>query len=687
MHKNYGGKMNRQYRSGVMVFILIHLISFAVHASPLVGVKKSDRLTVSTEADDIVTRVLFDNIGDKFGLKIDYIDQPNFDAILNSVESGESDFAANVTYTESRSQRFDFSQPTNIEYTYLYSYEYLELSEISTLGVPEGTIYSDLISINYPSIELVLYNGHDQAFQLLHSGDVDGVIDAINQLKPLLLKGLNAQLLNDHLSIQPVSIITPKGRHHELLPKIVDFVHSAPIQKQLRESIERYQLDIRTQALRQSVIDSNVNLSRTLKVKLENLNPYAFYTSDGSVHGVSADLMKSSCELLMVKCEIVSTENETWESMYNDLRDKKIDLLAPVAISEQRKPLMYFTDTHYQSKAILIKREGYKDNVYRNVAELVIERIGVIKDGFVHELFSQLLPNKEFVFYESTEDKIQGLLNGEVDYITISVSNFNRELKKSEHLLPLVKDALIGDFYTVDIGFAFPKNEFGAQLAPLFDQALKIIDVKKILARYDLQPDWRSTLVAEKRFARRTQWLFTLVIAFMLIVSMYLHVQSNTDNLTRLKNRRALHRKYRAGIGANLTLIYLDINKFKEINDTYGHEVGDDVLLQVSYKIRKVWRGGCYRIGGDEFILVGSIKAKHLHTIVSILSEVDYHHLKQGIRLDIDIAIGVSSPRTRFMSLESVMDQADKAMYKDKHGEQRHKEAANQDYSSNVQRI
>ncbi|MGF1721399.1 GGDEF domain-containing protein [Vibrio kyushuensis] len=656
--------MNTQIRIQIVQLILILLSSLFGSVSAF---ENKTHYKVSTEADDIVTRVLFDAIGQNFGTSFEYVDQPNFDAILNSIENGDSDFAANITYTDERSKRFAFSQPTNIEYTYLYSFQNVELSEVSVLGVPEGTIYSELISINYPSIELVLYNGHDQAVQLLDSGEVDAVIDAINQLKPMLLKGFNAQLLNDHLSIQPVSIVTPTGRHQELLPKMVDFVHSAQFQKQLRESIEKYQLEIRTQALRQSIIDSDLILSRTLRVKLQNISPYAFYTGSGHVHGIGAELIKRSCEILMFDCEIVSTKGESWESMYSDLMDKEIDILAPVVISEQRKALMNFTDMHYQSNAVLLKREGYKENVYRNVSELVVERIGVIKNGFVHELFSQLLPNKEFTFYESRQAKLKGLLDGDVDYIVMSSTDFNRELLKTKHLLPIEKDILIGDFYTADIAFAFPKNEFGKQLVPLFNQAIKMIDIKMILAKYDLQPDWKSTLLAEKRFARRAQWLFTLVIAFMAIVSMYLHAQSNTDNLTRLKNRRALHRKYRTGIGANFTLIYLDINDFKAINDTYGHEVGDDVLVQVSQQIKKVWRGGCYRIGGDEFILVGDIQDKHLSATISRLSRVTYHNIKQRLTLDVYVAIGISTKRQHFMSLESAMDRADKEMYRHKH--------------------
>ncbi len=69
---------------------------------------------VAAEADDVVTRVLFDDIAYHFNFDVEYVNYPSFEAILNSVEAGKSDFAANVTFTAQRAERFDFSSPTNI---------------------------------------------------------------------------------------------------------------------------------------------------------------------------------------------------------------------------------------------------------------------------------------------------------------------------------------------------------------------------------------------------------------------------------------------------------------------------------------------------------------------------------------------------------------------------------------------
>ncbi len=93
---------------------------------------------VATEADDVVTRVLFNAASKEFGFTVQYVNYSSFDAILNSVANGgEADFAANITYTQERAQRFSYSRPTNIEYTYLFGLKDSTLSDISRVGVPQ----------------------------------------------------------------------------------------------------------------------------------------------------------------------------------------------------------------------------------------------------------------------------------------------------------------------------------------------------------------------------------------------------------------------------------------------------------------------------------------------------------------------------------------------------------------------
>ena len=80
---------------------------------------------------------------------------------------------------------------------------------------------------------------------------------------------------------------------------------------------------------------------------------------------------------------------------------------------------------------------------------------------------------------------------------------------------------------------------------------------------------------------------------------------SSIDALTGVKNRFALRLDYASYHGKNVHLLLLDIDNFKNINDTHGHTVGDEVLHQVGQVLKGVFGEGiCYRYGGDEFIVI-----------------------------------------------------------------------------------
>ncbi|KII79644.1 diguanylate cyclase [Vibrio renipiscarius] len=621
---------------------------------------------VAIEEDDIVTRVLFDSISQRFDVDIVYVYYPSFNDILTAVETGQSDFAANVTYTAERAQRFDYSRPTNIEYTYLYSFTNATLETIKKVGIPKGTIYSELIKEYYPSIIQVEYRGHQHARQLLESREVDGIVDAINQLKPMLLAGLDAQLLNNQISIQPVALISTKNKFQAQIEQFEVHLHSASVQKLLRESVDHYQFDIRQKSLRALVKESGIDRSRPIKVKIEHAAPYATYLSNGQVRGVTADVLYSACDILMLNCQLVSKADETWEEMYADFLAQKVDIISPLAESEPRRQFAYFSVPYYQSTAIMVKREGYKHNVYSNASELIIERIGVVKDDFYQELLQGLLPQRTFITYRNAQQQIEALLAKEVDYVIIPRASYNKILRESNALLPLVEDKLIGDVHTSDITIGFAKNAYGNALVPLFDRAIKMLDLEKITNSYYQQPDWKATLQSEQQLARKSIAIVVLGLVVSVLMSLYLHHQSNTDNLTRLKNRRALQRRYRKGIQPNVTLVYLDVNKFKPINDTYGHEIGDQVLKHIAKQILRYWDGQSYRIGGDEFILIGAVDNIALSYALLNLQKMMFTSSDTDISLKVSIAFGVSKPRKELRSLEDVMHQADLSMYSNK---------------------
>lgn len=134
------------------------------------------------------------------------------------------------------------------------------------------------------------------------------------------------------------------------------------------------------------------------------------------------------------------------------------------------------------------------------------------------------------------------------------------------------------------------------------------------------------------------------------------------DSLTKLNNRRALE-----NIGAYDSLILGDIDHFKIINDTYGHLVGDRVLVEISLVFKKYVRDTdlVCRWGGEEFlILLKKCNDDDAYTKASLLKE-KIMELSDKFGFDITMSFGVSDLSDN--TLESAIKNADEAMYESKH--------------------
>lgn len=104
-----------------------------------------------------------------------------------------------------------------------------------------------------------------------------------------------------------------------------------------------------------------------------------------------------------------------------------------------------------------------------------------------------------------------------------------------------------------------------------------------------------------------TTW-HCVTLALLLYFLLLAEFDSSFDELTCLYNRAAFDQAVRQmGASEPFSLIMLDIDDFKAINDTYGHDCGDGVIKTIAAVIRASFGKGytCYRVGGDEFSIIG----------------------------------------------------------------------------------
>ncbi|WP_235691277.1 sensor domain-containing diguanylate cyclase [Aliivibrio fischeri] len=184
--------------------------------------------------------------------------------------------------------------------------------------------------------------------------------------------------------------------------------------------------------------------------------------------------------------------------------------------------------------------------------------------------------------------------------------------------------------------------------------------------------------INELEYTYKTYILVFFVIALSLITYMFyrllikkekMYELSYIDSLTGLYNRRAFDKDAKKSFKSSI-LFFCDLNGFKKINDIYGHEVGDQLLIEVSKRMRSFIdsKGTIYRLGGDEFsILLNKNENVDVHVFINELFEMISESLSiSDVVINIGISTGYSVYPVDGLILEDLIRIADKRMYQAK---------------------
>jgi diguanylate cyclase (GGDEF)-like protein len=189
---------------------------------------------------------------------------------------------------------------------------------------------------------------------------------------------------------------------------------------------------------------------------------------------------------------------------------------------------------------------------------------------------------------------------------------------------------------------------------------------------------------------RMMGWL----MAFLLALAMHLLLKSRVelaqlalfDTLTGLPNRRLLEDRLHQALSrhgrrpaSRCGLIFIDLDKFKAINDTHGHKAGDVVLQTVAQRIREEIRAGdtVARWGGDELVVVvEETDTAKIEQLVARLRELVTAPIEvDGLALKVGVSVGVAVFPDDATSSTKLLKIADQRMYEDKQRERAEQES------------
>ena len=156
-----------------------------------------------------------------------------------------------------------------------------------------------------------------------------------------------------------------------------------------------------------------------------------------------------------------------------------------------------------------------------------------------------------------------------------------------------------------------------------------------------------------------------------------LHALAHTDAVTGIGNRHAFNERLAAEIEraaraqGRVALIYIDLDNFKTLNDTFGHAAGDGLLRQVARRLQSVVRGSdaISRLGGDEFAMIlrldmdDAALAKYGQRIVSVFQA---SFTEVGQQVNVTCSAGVATFPEDAQDMDGLVSNADTAMYRAK---------------------
>lgn len=156
------------------------------------------------------------------------------------------------------------------------------------------------------------------------------------------------------------------------------------------------------------------------------------------------------------------------------------------------------------------------------------------------------------------------------------------------------------------------------------------------------------------------------------------HFLSRHDVLTGLPNRQVVLSDFERFLsemhrqGQEVALLFIDLDNFKTVNDSLGHQAGDTLLVEIAHRLRTVVRehDQVARLGGDEFLVLTSAPRIHAHVraltdrlIAALSQEVDLHGL--AVRVTPSVGVCVARPDGK-LGIHDLMQHADVAMYRAK---------------------
>lgn len=350
--------------------------------------------------------------------------------------------------------------------------------------------------------------------------------------------------------------------------------------------------------------------------------PYEFIDDEGNPQGISIDIFKIATELTGQQYNFVVFDS--WGELMSSFRSAEIDMVANITKSESRDKFADFTSSYWHTPWSITTHKS-QENV-DSIENFFGKRIALIEGYQMIKELSEQYPQVIIQVVENFDEALTllkaGVIDGVLDNMLVS-AGYLQENNLYQFKIHVIEDL------PYDMSHVGVRKDLKQQLRMMEKIVSSITDKD----REEIITRWSKVDVVQginsKIYLRNV--IAFIFIATVVIVSVLfwnrrlqneikLRITAETklkhmashDLMTGLPNRALFNDRLEQAIVSHrrnkkvLAVMFVDLDGFKQVNDTFGHDVGDELLRLVSDRLRIIGRASdtVARIGGDEFVIL-----------------------------------------------------------------------------------
>ena len=386
-----------------------------------------------------------------------------------------------------------------------------------------------------------------------------------------------------------------------------------------------------------------------------NWPPFDIYEKR-RLYGIGVDFWKLIAKKANLKYKFKLVNY--WPNVLKDIKNKKADLTINTSETPDRKKFALFSKPYVSFPLAIICRNNEE---FKSIND--IKSLAVGKNFTAEKLMKEHYPNLNYIETKNTFEALNLVIQKKAE-CAVDILPAILWIINKNHLMNLQIAFKTPFKFYVQIMIRKDKPDLLLKINRAIDK-ITPIEKKEIINKY------LKTIVVEKE--NRINRFILLVLIIVIIIALLVYVRNKRrvikikklveyDELTHILNRRGVLGKIenvKTG-----SILFLDIDYFKKINDTYGHEFGDFVLSEIGKILQNTFRKSDIigRWGGEEFIIIlpETSYEDALKLAEKLRKTIENHNFKD---VKVTISVGVSEYTGNF---ENSLKRADEALYKAK---------------------